>query len=79
MLKRIISIALVVCIIIPFEGCNRKPSDNDVIGNKPLPEITMEDIEWTVSAGTVNGHPHVLLSVTNNSSLTLKYFKITFT
>lgn len=72
-----------------FVGCSAKESASDNNGKKTnqtektsdkknKSEIKMDDIDWTVDEGILDGKRYMLFSYTNNSSLTITDIEIMF-
>lgn len=47
--------------------------------SKFTPDITIEEIDWDMGIGTINGENYVLFEYTNNSKFTITLLEINFT
>ncbi|MBQ8901754.1 MAG: hypothetical protein IJY87_01645 [Bacilli bacterium] len=84
MKKRILFFILCCIALLNITGCgsnNAQSSNNDSNNDNfaIVPDIKIEDIDWKVGAGTLNGQNYVLLQYTNNSQYVINSFELKFT
>ena len=83
--KILLPLLIVVCLVIVIIGCistNKKETAEDTDKsniNTVVPDIKIEDIDWTVGSGLIKGENYVLLEFVNNSQYIIKSFKLKFT
>ena len=84
-MKRKLTLLLLVCSMFLCAACGvnneneEKLSSSKNKGNSVKADIAIEEIDWSVSAGTVNGVNYVTAKVSNNSEIAIKSIKIEFT
>ena len=74
-MKRILAAILAIVMIFSFAACGKSTNPE----NKIIPDIRIEEIEWSVGAGTVKGENYVLLEYTNGSQYAITSFELKFT
>lgn len=78
MRKTIIGLFL-VCAIVFCAACNATSDGTDNKTNDFIPDVAIDQIDWSVGAGIVNGGNYVLSKITNNSKFKITSLKISFT
>ena len=71
---------LIVMLLSLLAGCsnNSSKSDGKIETDSKSNNLKIEDIDWSVDEGIVDGDRYVMLSYTNNSKYTISYFEISF-
>lgn len=78
-MKRGIKCIILICMIAIIGGCSSNNKKNNT--NSDLEEqskINIEDIDWKVRQGIVDGDRYALLDYKNNTPYTITYFELTF-
>ena len=75
-MKKLICLFLAAVLVITCAACS---SSNKTDDGGFAPDIPIEQLEWSVSAGTVKGDNYVLLTLTNNSAFSIQSLKLDFT
>lgn len=85
MMKKNMKLMTMLCMVLflvgSFTGCgseNGSGEGSQKTGSSDGTSIKIEDLDWTVDEGIVDGERYVLLSVTNNSEYTVAGLNITF-
>lgn len=74
-MKKIVATITLLVLAFTLVGCGEGTGSK----NKFVPDIKIEDIEWSVGSGTVKGKNYVLLEFTNNSQYVITSFELEFT
>lgn len=78
---RLFSVSLLIVMILSlFAGCgnNSSKSDGKIETDSKSNDLKIEDIDWSVDEGILDGDRYVMLSYSNNSKYTISNFEITF-
>mgnify|MGYP000028474681 CR=1 FL=1 len=78
-MKRGIKCIILICMIAIIGGCssnNKKNNTNSDLEKQS--KINIEDIDWKVKQGIVDGDRYALLDYTNNTPYTITHFELTF-
>ena len=78
-MKRGIKCIILICMITIIGGCssnNKKNNTNSDLEKQS--KINIEDIDWKVRQGIVDGDRYALLDYTNNTPYTITHFELTF-
>lgn len=78
-MKRGIKCIILICMIVIIGGCSSNNKKNNT--NSDLEEqskINIEDIDWKVRQGIVDGDRYALLDYKNNTPYTITHFELTF-
>ena len=78
-MKRGIKCIILICMIAIIGGCssnNKKNNTNSDLEKQS--KINIEDIDWKVRQGIVDGDRYALLDYTNNTPYTITHFELTF-
>lgn len=77
--KSVTALFLVILMTISLWACNSNEDGNTSSGSdvKSNP-IKIEDIDWNIDEGIIDGKRYVLLDYTNNTDYTISSFEITF-
>lgn len=78
MRKTMLSVIL-ICLVLISSACGASSQETKNTENAFIPDISIDQIEWSIDAGTIKGENHVLGKVINNSQFVITSFKITFT
>ena len=74
-MKRGIKCIILICMIAIIGGCssnNKKNNTNSDLEKQS--KINIEDIDWKVKQGIVDGDRYALLDYTNNTPYTITHF-----
>lgn len=75
---RLFSVSLLIIMLLSLiVGCGNNASKSDEKDTKSN-DLKIEDIDWSVDEGIVDGERYVMLSYTNNSKYTISNFEILF-
>lgn len=75
---RLFSVSLLIIMLLShIVGCGNNASKSDEKDTKSN-DLKIEDIDWSVDEGIVDGKRYVMLSYTNNSKYTISNFEILF-
>lgn len=78
-MKRIIVAFCLFCVMFFCGSCGSESAGEENKKDDFIPDIKIEQIEWSVSEGTVNGEDYVLGEVSNRSEFDLISLRISFT
>ena len=76
-MKRGIKCIILICMIAIIGGCssnNKKNNTNSDLEKQS--KINIEDIDWKVKQGIVDGDRYALLDYTNNTPYTITHFEL---
>lgn len=70
---------LFITLTIFTTACSKEDKKQDVIDEKEIKtEIKINEIEWNVTPGTINGENYILMGFKNNSNYDISYLEIKF-
>lgn len=78
-MKKTITWIILICIALSCSACGSSKDGEENKGSAFVPDISIDQIEWSVDAGTIKGENYVLGKVVNNSPFVITSLKISFT
>ena len=78
MRKTMLSVIL-ICLVFISSACGASSQKTENTENAFTPDISIDQIEWSIDAGTIKGENYVLGKVINNSQFAITSFEMTFT
>ena len=78
-MKRGIKCIILICMIAIIGGCSSNNKKNNANSDlEKQSKINIEDIDWKVRQGIVDGNRYALLDYTNNTPYMITHFELTF-
>lgn len=75
-MKKILVMILTIALLLTCAACSDTGEQNNEIDT---PDITIDQIDWSIGEGELEGEKYVLFQYTNNSKYTITSLKLTFT
>lgn len=74
-MKKIWTVLLAVMLLLTLTACGEESAQNQTLDT---PDITIDQIDWTVTEGELEGDQYVLCEYLNNTPYTITSLKLTF-
>ncbi|MBQ8768676.1 MAG: hypothetical protein IJZ15_03375 [Oscillospiraceae bacterium] len=78
-MKKAVIWMMLICLMLSFSACGSSTQGEENKGHTLVPDISIDQIEWSVDSGTIKGENYVLGKVINNSPFVITSLKISFT
>ena len=78
-MRKTILLVILICLALISSACGATSQETKNTEYAFTPDISIDQIEWSIDAGTIKGENHVLGKVINNSQFVITSFKMTFT